>query len=386
MSNTLTNITDKILARGLMTLREAAVMPRLTSIDYQGEAAQYGTTIDVPTPVSQAVSTVVASHSPKAPASKQPGLIQVRMDQWKTTDFHMTDKDMVEVDRNRHFMPMQTQEAARALANDIDSYIHGLYKTVYGYVGTAGVAPFSTVATATQARKVLNTQLAPMNDRRLVLDPTAEAQALQLTAYNDISASGDRAVKIEGELGRKFGFDHFMSQNVVTHTAGTQVSAQVASTTAAGASTIQLKSAASAGGGKTIVFGDVFTIAGDSQTYVYNSSATITMASTLTTKTAVTISPGLAAQATANSVVQFKRSHVVNLAFQRNAFVYVTRALDDKTAGLLGGNVSRALTDDVTGLTLRLEVVRQHKQVAWQFDVLYGGKLVRPEFAARVAG
>ena len=40
MANTLTNIMDKILARGLMVLREAAVMPRLVNIDYANEAKE----------------------------------------------------------------------------------------------------------------------------------------------------------------------------------------------------------------------------------------------------------------------------------------------------------------------------------------------------------
>ncbi len=45
MANTLTNIVDKILARGLTTLREQAVMPRLVNIDYSNEAAQKGSTM-----------------------------------------------------------------------------------------------------------------------------------------------------------------------------------------------------------------------------------------------------------------------------------------------------------------------------------------------------
>jgi hypothetical protein len=382
MANTITNVLDKILAQGLMTLREAAIMPRLTNTDYQGAGAQQGNTIDIPKPVSQAVSTVSASNTLKAPADKTPGLVQVSLDQWKMTDFHLTDKEMTELDANRHFRPMQTSEAARAIANNIDSAIHGTYTDVYGFVGTAGTTPFSTVATATGARKVLNEQLAPMNDRRVVMDPAAEDQALQLSAYSDLEKTGDSDVKIEGEIGRKFGMDHYMSQNVVTHTAGTLAGAgslTVGSTTAAGATTLDFANASASG---TLVVGDIFTIAGQTQTYVAASAHTIASTANAT----VTISPALTAVATAAAAITVKASHVVNFAFQRGAFVYVTRPIADAVGAMTGGNPQSVMTDPVSGLTMRLEVVRQHKQNAFQFDVLYGVKCVRPEYAVRIAG
>lgn len=379
MANTMTNILDKILAQGLMTLREAAVMPRIVNIDYQGQAAQKGNTIDVPIPVAQVVSTVAASNTSKAAANKTPGLVQISLDQWKMTDFHLTDKEMAEIDRNQHFIPMQTAEAARAIANNIDVAIHSNYTGVYGFTGTPAVVPFSTVATATGARKVLNNQLAPMNDRRIVMDPNAEDQALQLSAYSDLEKTGDNGVKIEGALGRKFGIDHYMSQNVQTHTTGTIVSCQVGSTTAAGASTLAFNGLTAGG---TIVIGDVFTIAGDTQTYVATSAHTLVS----TVKQNVSIAPGLAQIASATSVIQVKATHVVNLAFQRGAFAYVTRPIADAVGDLAGGNPMTSLTDDMTGLTMRLEVVRQHKQNSFQFDVLYGSQLVRKEYATRVAG
>lgn len=379
MSNTITNILDKILAKGLVTLREAAVMPRLCNTDYQGDAAAQGNTIDVPIPKAQVVSSVVAAAANKAASNKTPGLVQIQLDQWKMTDFHLTDKEMSEIDRNRHFVPMQTAEAARAIANTVDSFIHGKYTGVYGWVGTSAVNPFSTVATSTGARKVLNNQLAPMSERRIVMNPNAEDQALQLPAYSDVEKTGDYAVKIEGEIGRKFGIDHFMSQNVTSHTTGTIVSAQVASTTAAGSSTLGVNGLTAGG---TIVVGDVFTIAGDSQTYVAKTAHTLVS----TVQQNVTIAPGLSQIASATSVIQVKATHVVNLAFNRGAFAYVTRPIKSNLDALTAGNPMTELTDNMTGLTMRLEVVRQHKQNSFQFDVLYGGNLVRPEFAARIAG
>ena len=377
MANSLTNVLDKILAQGLMVLREAAVMPRLVRTDYMGQAAQKGSTIDIPVARDQTVADVTPSPTYSSAASNTPGLVQVSMANWKKTDFFLTDKEMAEIDRDQHFVPMQTAAAAKALANDIDQAIHKDYKGVYGFVGTPAVVPFSAVVTVTDARKVLNQQLCPVDGmRRIVMDPTAEAQALQLSAYSDVEKTQDRAVKIEGEIGRKFGFDHFMSQNVQTHTAGTVASVIVGSAVAAGASTLKIAGVGALG---TVVTGDVFTIAGDTQSYVITgATATITSAGV-----DFTIDPALKA-GVSTEVITLKATHVVNLAFHRDAFAYVTRPLAGALGELTGGNIQRTLVDNKTGLVLRLEVIRQNKQDEWEFDVLYGTKLVRPELAARI--
>jgi hypothetical protein len=67
------------------------------------------------------------------------------------------------------------------------------------------------------------------------------------------------------------------------------------------------------------------------------------------------------------------------------AFAFATRPLSS-AAGGLGGAQFMSATDPITGLSLRLEVLRQYKQVAFDFDVLYGGKCIRPEYAVRIAG
>lgn len=380
MANSLTNVLPKILANGLLALREAAIMPRLVTTDYGEAAAQKGSTIDIPVSKAQTATDVTPGPVHASAQANSPGLVQVALDQWKHSDFYLTDKEMVEVDRNRHFVPMQVSEAVRALANAMDNHIHAQYTGIYGYVGTAGTVPFSTVADAVDIRKVLNQQLAPIGERRVVLDPDAEAKALQLAAFGDVEKSGDRAVKIEGELGRKFGMDWFMSQNVGSHTAGTLLSGVVGSTTVAGASAIDIKAASATG---NLLIGDIFTIAGDSQTYVVKGTVS---AITSGTAQAVTIDPALAQIASANAATTLKASHTVNLAFHPQAFAFAIRPLTEATSDVAGGNTMASATDPVTGLSLRLEVIRQNKQSAWDFDVLYGAKLVRPELAVRIAG
>lgn len=383
MANTLTNIMPKILARGLLALREQALMPRLVNGDYSSEAAEKGDTIDVPLPVPQTATDVTPSNTPPTPASKNLGKVQIPLDQWKKTDFHLTDKDVTEIDRNRHFVPMQVSEALRALSNAVNEHIHAQYTGIYGFTGTPGTTPFaSTVVDATNSRKVLHEQRAPRMDRRCVLDFDAEANALALAPFADADKTMSAEVKIEGEIGRKYGIDWVADDAVVTHTAGSlqAIGAAVGSTTAAGASSLDVVSSAAAG---NLVIGDIFTVAGNTQTYVVN--ATVSAIGSATAK-AVTISPGLAAIASANAAITIKASHVVNLVFHRDAFAFANRPLVASTQDLALGSQIMSLTDPQTGITLRLEVSRQYKQTVWEFDILWGSKLVRKELAARLAG
>lgn len=382
MSNVITAIVPKILAKGLITLRETCVMPQLVNSDYSAEARKFGTTIDVPIPQSQTVTDVTPSNTPPAPASKTMETVQIPLDKWKKTDFHLTDKEMREIDLNQSFYPMQVAESARALANKVNSDILANYIGIYGYVGTAGTTPFATTtAAATDARKTLARQLCPKSLRSFVLDADAEANALSLAAFQDVDKAGTDITKLEGEIGRKFGMNFYMEDSLPTHTKG-----------AATAGTIALDdTVARAVGLKTLHMdgftvkpsaGDVFTIAGDTQTYTVISSTTL-----VGTDSDVTFEPGLKVAipaADGNEVVTWKASHVVNLAFHRDAFAFANRGVDGSL--FTGGNVIMQMQDPKTGLVLAVEVSRQYKQTVWEFSMLYGSKLVRAEFGCRVAG
>ena len=379
MANTITNILPKILARGLLALREQAVMPRLVNLDYSNESAQKGDTIDVPIPSSLTVSDTVPSNVLEAPADSAPTKVQISLNNWKKVNFHLTDKQLVEIDKNEHFIPMQMSEAVRALSNQINLTVLQEFKGVYGFVGTAGTTPFgSNVTDATNARKVLNQQLCPRDNRRMVLDFDAEANALALAEFQRVNESGDIGVKREGEIGRKFGFDIFTDDQVVTHTAGGSGTPLVNGALAVGDTSVAIDGMSGTSG---FVVGDVVTFAGHAQTYA------ITVAPTASSGAqTVTVSPAIKEIVADNASVTKKASHTVNLAFHRDAFALAMRPLTSETAGDAYGNNIVSMTDPVTGLSMRLEVYRQYKQVVYELDALWGVKLIRPEYAVRIAG
>jgi hypothetical protein len=384
MANAFANIMPRLLARALKGLRERVNMPRLVNSDYSDEAAQKGTTIDIPVPTAVGVQDVVPSNTPIAPVDTTPGLVQVQLNNWKqNTPFYLTDKDLVEIDRNRHFLPMQAAEAVRSLARAINQSIFSEYKSVFGFFGTPGTTPFATnVQGATQVKKILNQQLCPKDDRRVVLDFNAEAQFLELNAFNDVSQTGENDVKIYGEMGKKFGMDWYSDDDVPTHTAGTITAAlttQTGATTNAG--TLAVPVATGAGAACALVVGDIVTFANHTQTYVVTTALTLGASATGT----LNVYPALKVAVPASNAITVKASHVVNLAFHRDAFAFAMRPLADATSGLPSPNIL-TMQDPQTGLVMRLEIVRQHKQTVWEFDVLWGVKLVRPELACRLAG
>jgi hypothetical protein len=380
MANTYTEIVDKIFARGVVALRQNAITSRLINTDWGTEVAEQGDTIDVSIPSAVTVGDVTPGPTPPAGGDSAPTKVQITLDKWKKSDMHVTDKEAREIALGAR--ELQLSEHLKALANQVDNDVLALYKGVYGYAGTAGTTPFATsLAEAIAADKVLNDQLAPIDPRRMLLGTAAKANALANRAIQDASfrRSGPDSLA-SGDIGEILGFLWAMNQNIPTHTKGA-------------AGTVLLDdSAARAVGIKTLHMdglttkpsvGDVFTIAGDSQTY------TVTAATDLVgTDSDVSFEPGLAVAipaADGNEAVTFKATHVVNLAFHRDAFALATRTLAPAD-GFVGGNIIRTAVEPVSGLTLTLEVSREYARTKYQWRILYGVKLVRPQLACRVAG
>jgi hypothetical protein len=373
-TNTLTTVIPQLLAQGLLALRQMAVMPRYINRAYETVAGEKGSSIDVPIPSSIAVQDVSPSYVAPNDAATVPTSVNIPLNQWKEAPFFLSDKDLIEAVSG--VIPMQASEAIKALANQVDNDILALYKGVYGFAGTAGTTPFATDLQAfVDARKVLNNQLAPMDPRYVVLNPDAEANALLLRAFQDASFRGDTEGIINGQIGNKLGSLWFTDQNVPTHTAGTWSDAGTTTgANAAGQAVVNLT-----GGTGSLLVGDIITFSGaDTQTYA------VTAATGTAPTTAISVSPVLATAKSSTETVTNKASHAVNMNFHRDAFALASRPFAGSDP--LGLGMYQSAVDPVSGLTLRLEVMRQHKRTRFSYDILYGVKLVRAQLASRLAG
>jgi hypothetical protein len=376
MTNSLTNVIPQLLAQGLLALRENSIMPRLVNSDYDTLGSEKGSAITIPIPSAVTVQDVSPAATPATNTQVSPTKATITLDNWKEAAFTLSDKEHMEVMSGT--LPMQASEAIKSLANQVDQDILATYKGIYGMSGTPGTTPFgSSTKDATDQRVILNNQLAPLDNRRMVLNADAEGNALGLRAFQDMSFSGGNEGIIEGLIKRKIGFNWFMDQNVPSHTVGTNDGAYVINyaTHAIGDSSVPIGT-----GTGTIVVGDIFTVAGDTQTYTCTAllSAAGTLSYSPTAKVAWADTAALTVKGTAST------AYPQNLAFHRDAIAFVNRPLIDNTDGL--GNLIVAGYDEISGLTIRLEVSREHKRTRYSWDILYGTQLVRADLASRLYG
>lgn len=377
MANTLTKVIPQLLAQGLMALREFSIAPQLVNRAYESMAGPEGSTIDVPIPSAIQVQTVTPAATPPATADISPTSVSIVLDQWKEAPFQLNDKELMEIQRGT--IPMVASEAVKALANNVDQYILNLASKFYGVAGTAGTTPFGdgTTKDATKLRTVLNRQLAPLDNRSVIVDPEAEGSALNVRAFQDASWSGSVAALLAGQLNNKLGFRWWMDQNVRTHVAGTGDNHLVNNGAgyAAGSKSVVVDT-----GTGTILTGDIITFANHTQTYV----ATADLAANT-----LTFEPGLLVAVPDNTAIIGPGStggvgtHVMNIGFHRDAIAFATRPL---AASNHPGSLIESMTDPISGLTLRLEVTREHKRDRYSFDILYGAEVIRRELGARLLG
>ena len=368
-----TNILQTVVAMGLMALREKVVLARIVNRNYERAitGVKRGNTVDVAVPSAIATRTVDPDVVPPSVTAVTPTVVSIKVNQWKEAPFALDDKGLALVDRG--ILPMQVSEAIKALANTIDNYLWGLYKSFYGYAGTAGTTPFASDLSAyLAARKTANQQLMDLEPRFMIVDPDAEANALGLRAFQDASFRGDTEGIVNGQIGRKLGALWAMSQNVPTHT------------TSMGSGWL-VNQADHAIGDKRVTIdagsgdpaeGDIFTVAGDTQGYVVVSYAS----------NVITYEPAAKTAFADDAALTAKASHVVNLLVHRDAIAFAMAPLLDTAMTEARRSRVAVAVDEESGLSLRLEVSDQHKQTQWAFDALYGGAVIRREFGVRLAG
>jgi hypothetical protein len=374
-----TNILQTAVALGLQALRERVVLPQLVNREYEQDIVgmKKGATVNVSVPAPITARSVSPDVVPPSLTAVTPTSVPITLDQWFEAVFAMDDKGIAQVQQG--IVPMQLSEAIKAVANNIDSYLWGRIHAaggVYGYAGVAGTTPFATdLQEYRDGRKIANNQLMDEDPRFFIMDTDADANALGIRAIQDATFRSNQGPNtlVSGSVGSILGAQWIYSQNVPTHSETNSPTGWLVNDAAhaAGASTLDIDT----GSGDPDV-GDIFTVAGDAQTYMVESFAAGT----------ITHSPVGQVALANNAAITFAGDHVVNLLGHRDLMGFAMAPLAESAQTQSRRDNTATAVDPISGLSLRLEVTDQHKQTQWSIDALYGASVIRPEFGVRIAG
>ena len=372
MANSFDDLIPKLIAGAMPIIRTHAVLPRLVTRDYQGMAAQKGSTIDVPITPTMTSRDVTPGPTPPANQDTTEGVVSITLDKWRECTFHMTDKELAELADGQY--PKKAAAAAATLADYVDTQLFTCISEGAGIaLGTAGTDPFASLALAQEVNTELNQRSALKTGRHCVFNALAEANLIALDTFANSDFVGDVTAMTEGafnENGRRLGANWWQDENAPTHTKGTGASFLVNGALAEGATTITAD-----GGSGTILAGDVVTFAADTDNKYVVTEA-------LSGGSFKIGGVGLRVAIPDNNAITVNNNHTVNVAFHTDAVALVTRELQTD-----GGNPDvMSMTDPMTGLTIRLERLRGWRQTTYAFDVLFGCKVVESKHAIKVMG
>lgn len=373
MSNTLSVYDPLFYAQeALIQLEKNLGMAGRIHRGYDKSAQQKGSVISISRP-----STFTALAAPQSAQDIYATEVQITLNQWYEVKFKLTDKELTYT--TEQIISDHIRPAAYAIADKIDQQLTALYKDI-PWSNTNG----SPVAAAdfTANRRILNVNAAPTDQRHLMLSPTQEEEALNLTAFSQWQGAGEAGVntQMRGSLGMKYGYEVFMNQNVQTHTTGVSADATGALTTAGtkGDTAISFDNVTSGG---TFKAGDSFIIAGNAQRYVFTADFTATGGA----KTNAPIFPALVQDYANLSVVTITLlSGEQGLGFHRNAFALAMAPLSEAGNGL-GARIA-TVSDPVTNLSLRSRLFYDGDTSTnyVSIDALWGVKTLDPNLACRL--
>lgn len=374
MANTLLN--PSIIAReALANLYAQTVMLPLVHRDYSNEFAKVGDTVTIRKPATFTAADFAAAGSISVQNATETST-SVVMDQHYDVSFSVTSSEM-SLDIT-DFSSQFLQPAMEAHAQKIDQLLLALYTDCYATSGTAGTTP-GTVADVLAVRQILNSANVPMTDRRFVINPAADAKVLAQEAFTNMQWNDQANADAlnEAAIGRKFGFDFYTGQNVVTHSNGSI--AHTGTFAANGAVAAAGTSLACDGTTVTGTWakGSLFTVAGDTTVYMVTAAA-------VAASNAVTVSflPATAAGFADNAVVTRIGAHAANLAFHKNAFAFVSRPL----ALPMGGVQAETVSYNGLGIRVVYDYNSTTKANIVSLDILFGLKTLDPLRAVRVLG
>jgi hypothetical protein len=308
--------------------------------------------------------------------------VSITLDTWRKVQFELTDQEMAFTGQriiNEHIQP-----AAYALANELDTTLLALAKEVPWQVDQTGTAVPQDVL---KARRIMRANGVPIDQGMIYcgISPTTEEEFLNSTIFHSASVTGgvtNQSTLIGGSLGVRFGTEFFPAPNALSFTGGTicnggDKSGDISAAALKGATSVSIHALTD---GETVVAGDIFAIAGQSQQYAVTTASATVAANTVT----VSITPPLDVALSGGEVVTFITGTTgnQNLLFHQRAFALVVAPLPSNLPGI----ATAVATDRNSGLSLRSRMFTEGTagKVYVALDILYGVKVLDGNLACRM--
>ncbi len=381
MANTLL-VADAVAREASILLRNNTIAARLMSRGVESEfvgTPKKGASVRIrqrPTPTAVDLASGSTSASDQTETA-----ITLTVDEQPYIRYDLTSEDLtfsVE-DFNAQF----TEPAMISIAQYVDAFALGLYDEVFNHVGQIGDPPDSLADLVAVVKKADDMQM-PQRPRLAILDSQAKADALSIDNVIGADKRGDGGTAFrDAALGSHMGIDWFMDQNIKTHTAGTlddgtDMSCITNSTPAVGATSMACDETALTG---TVVKGDIFTVAGNTQQYAITAGATASgNAITLVFTPGLAAAPGDGAQVTFATVAA--ASHVANLLFHPNAFALAVIA----PPAAVGAAASSTINFEGLGIRVTFGFSTSNMVTSVVYDTFIGGALINPGLATLILG
>lgn len=247
-------------------------------------------------------------------------------------------------------------------------------------IGTAGTTPFgSNFNLIAQNRQILADNGCPVEDmeRSMVIDTAAGTNLRNISGLWQDNTAGTDATLRRGALLDIHGFAMRESAQVASHTAGTGSGYLVDLTAgyAVGDTTIHVDT-----GTGTILAGDVIKFENHADLYVVKTGFAGDGDGDI-----VLQGPGLRAAVENNETVTIQATHTANIGLHRSACEIAMRPPAEPPGG--DAAVDRMIVaDDRSPIVFQISLYKGYKKALYTIEAVYGVKVWKPEFVAKLLG
>lgn len=389
MANTLTSLIPDIYAALDVVSRELVGFIPSVARDSTADRVAINQTLRVPiSPANAAGGDISPAMSIPSASNQTIANTTLTISKQRYFPFSWTGDEQAAMNTGPGFLTLkqgQIAQAIRAAVNEMELDIAtAAYKGASRAYGTVATTPFATTAgdysDASNTRKILDDNGAPLSDRHLIINTTAGAALRGKQAQ--VYMTNDTSLLRQGVLLDINGFMVRESAQVVSATAGAMASA----TTSAAALTVgqTVLPLATAGTG-VVAAGDIITLANDTNKYVV-SSVSFAGSNPASGDSITIAAPGLrVAQSSAARAITVIATGPRNVAFTRNSVLLATRLPFIPAEGDLASD-RMTITDPVSGIALEFAVYPGFRMNVYHVSVSWGVSVIKPEHVAVLLG